>query len=310
MQVDRDAPLQFLRTAFLPDDWIAVLLKCQDTGEVVQRVGPVAMFLDDRFQGWLRFKNARGFGIFVSVNALTPGRRSRTRESIGTVRHVFLDADHGAGHLLSAIAARPDLPPPSYIVRSSKDRAHVLWRVRGFAIHDVEALQKHLARELGTDMAATSAVQLTRLPGFFNHKYNPPQFVHVDYAAVRPAHNIEQFPAALPSVEPPPVSSREPQQRGSMPMIERARRYLAATPPAIQGQSGDIRTFRVCCQLVCRFGLSDAEAMLVIDRWNARCSPPWSEGQLAAKIRNARVHGVRSSVHPSVVALTRTQPPG
>lgn len=81
MQVDREAPLRFLKTAFLPDDWIALLLKRHDTGEAIQRVGPLDMALSPRFQSWLRFKNAHGFCVFVSVNALTPGRRSRTRDS-------------------------------------------------------------------------------------------------------------------------------------------------------------------------------------------------------------------------------------
>lgn len=37
MRIDREAALQFLRAAFLPDDWIAALLKRHDTGEVEPR---------------------------------------------------------------------------------------------------------------------------------------------------------------------------------------------------------------------------------------------------------------------------------
>ena len=43
-RVDRAAPLQFLRTAYDADDWIAVFLKHYETGEAVQRVGPTTMF--------------------------------------------------------------------------------------------------------------------------------------------------------------------------------------------------------------------------------------------------------------------------
>ena len=43
---------------------------------------------------------------------------------------------------------------------------NVLWRVAGFTKEGVEALQKYLAGELGTDKAAISCAQLTRLPGF------------------------------------------------------------------------------------------------------------------------------------------------
>jgi hypothetical protein len=38
--------------------------------------------------------NARKYSVFVRVNAIAPGRRSRTRDAIAAVRHLFLDADH------------------------------------------------------------------------------------------------------------------------------------------------------------------------------------------------------------------------
>ena len=160
MQIDREAPLRFLKAAFLPDDWIAVLLKKHDTGEAIQRVGPLDMALSPRFQSWLRFKNAHGFSVFVSVNALTPGQRSRTRESVRAVRHVFLDADVDADRVLATIDRRPDLPPPSFVIRSSAGRAHILWRVAGMSVRPAEALQKHLARELkhghGSDLGGAT----------------------------------------------------------------------------------------------------------------------------------------------------------
>jgi hypothetical protein len=163
VQIDREAPIRFLKAAFLPDDWIAVLLKRHDTGEAIQRVGPLDMALSPRFQCWLRFMNAHAFSVFVSINALTPGQRSRTRESVRAVRHVFLDADRDADRVLSTIDDRPDLPQPSFVIRSSAERAHVLWRMGGMSVRLAEALQKHLARELGTDAARR---QRHNSPGF------------------------------------------------------------------------------------------------------------------------------------------------
>lgn len=289
MQVDRDAPIRFLRAAFLPDDWIAVLLKRHDTGEAVQRVGPVAMVLDSRFQAWLRFKNARRFDVFVSINALTPGRRSRTRESVTAVRHIFLDADKDADQVMSAIKRRSDLPTPSFIVRSSEGRAHVLWRVEGMSVERAEALQKHLARELGADMAATSAAQMTRLPGFLNYKYAPPQRVTTDCGS-----DAAQTVWDLASISAAAVDSRSlvvwprPRHSGPVPPIDRAQRYLAATPPAVLGEHGDAHTFRVCCRLLRTFSLSDGEAISLLERWNERCEPPWSRRDLLRKLASAR----------------------
>jgi hypothetical protein len=290
VQIDREAPLRFLKAAFLPDDWIAVLLKRHDTGEVIQRVGPLDMALAPRFQSWLRYKNAQGFSVFVSVNALTPGRRSRARESVREVRHVFLDADEDADRVLSAIERRLDLPAPSFVIRSSAGRAHVLWRVDGLAIDRAEALQKYLAQQLGTDEAATSAAQLTRLPGFLNHKHVPPPLVTA-------AHHNPQALFASKCFPEPPVSSEivasGTLRRGRMHTFERARRYVAATAPAIRGQHGDFATFCLCCRLVDLFGLSDAEALGLLRTWNARCQPPWTERDLSSKIRSARRHACR-----------------
>lgn len=285
MQVDLEAPLRFLKTAFLPDDWIAVLLKRHDTSEVIQRVGPLEMALAPRFQSWLRFKNAHGFSVFVSINALTPGRRSRKRESVSAVRHVFLDADRDCDRVLATIDHRPDLPAPSCVIRSSPGRGHVLWRVVAMSVHHAEALQKHLARELATDAAATSAAQLTRLPGFLNRKYAPSSLVTAESPAGSWTCQTNCFPDPP---EPTVFPAARTQRPSSLPMIERARRYIAATPPAVQGQHGDVVTFRLCCRLVDNFGLSDREAMFLLQAWNSRCEPPWTERDLNSKIRTAR----------------------
>ena len=48
MIVDTDASIRFLRTAYEPDDWIAVFLKSYETGQTLQRVGPLSLFLEPR----------------------------------------------------------------------------------------------------------------------------------------------------------------------------------------------------------------------------------------------------------------------
>ena len=286
---DCAAPLQFLRTAYQPDDWIAVFLKSYETGRTVQRVGPVSMVTDSRFQAWLRAENAGRSNVYISVNAIMPGERSRTRRAIRAVRHVFLDADDDGPRVLTTIESRPDLPPLSYVLHSSTNRVHVFWKADNFTIEGVELLQKQLARELHTDPAATPCSQTTRLPGFVNHKYKPAQLVTVEYRSVDRAYT----PADFPTVEAP-VAARSmsivvcPQARDR---IERARRYLAALSPAIAGQHGDLHTFRVCCRLVRGFALSDADALTLLAEWNVRCQPPWPERDLCEKLRRARQYG-------------------
>ena len=169
MLIDREAPLRFLRTAYEPADWVAVFLKTYRTGETAQRVVSVSEATSPRFQSWLRQRNANSWNVYVSVNAVRPGR-SRSRDAICGIRHVFLEEDADGPGLLAALTTRPDLPPPSYVLHSSPGRLHVFWRVRGFDAGTVETMQKRLARELRSDTAATSCAQTTRLPGFANHK--------------------------------------------------------------------------------------------------------------------------------------------
>lgn len=289
-RIDREAPLRFLGTAFEPDDWVAVLLKSYETGLVAQRVGPLDWVMHPRFQAWLRFKNSQRYNVYVSVNAIKPGRRSRTREAIGAVRHVFLEADHDGPAVLARIANRSDLAEPSYVLHSSPNRVHVFWRVGGFDVAHVEALQKQLARELGTDPAATTATQTTRLPGFRNHKHTPAPSVTIEYRSVDRLYSPTNFPAVAPLAPSSPARSFSHSTAAFEP-VERARRYLARVPPAIAGEHGDLHTFRVCCRLVRGFALDDQDALSVLSEWNTLCQPPWSEPELRDKLRRARRYG-------------------
>ena len=159
-------PVCFLQTCFRPNDWIAVFLKNYENGRVAQHIGPLSWAMSDHVHAWLHAMNDRRFNVFCSVNAVTPGGRSRTRDAITAIRHVFLDADHNGPGVLARVAARADVPAPSYVLTSSPGRLHIFWRVTGFDTQSVEALQKRLARELGTDTAATPVSQTTRLPAF------------------------------------------------------------------------------------------------------------------------------------------------
>jgi hypothetical protein len=290
-RVNHVAPVRFLRTAFEPDDWVAIFLKSYHTSSVAQRVGSVSWVRSERFQRWLRAMNSRKYSIFVSVNAITSGRRSRTRDAIGAVRHVFLDADDDGSAVLSRVEARRDLPPLSYVLHTSPNHIHLFWRVTGFDRDLVERLQKQLARELGTDPAATPVTQNTRLPGFLNHKRAEPYLVTAEYRDVVGCYQPEDFPAVKEAgTQPHQIQPRQPRER-DLSIIERARRYLAFVPPAIAGQHGDVHTFRVCCRLARGFALDDEQALLVLADWNARCQPPWSEAELRDKLRRATRYG-------------------
>ena len=287
-QIDIAGP--FLGTVFERNDWIALFLKSYEERRVVQRVGPVSWVRSVRLQRWLRSVNARKFNVFISVNAIRPGCRYRTRNAIGHVRHIFLDVDNDGRAALARIEARKDLPRPSYLLHTSPNHVHILWRVAGFDHSLVERLQKQLARELQTDPAATPVTQNTRLPGFFNHKRTEPHLVTVEYLDITTRYTPDDFPA-VSDITSQKAPVRPTLSHGDVSSTERARRYLASVPPAIAGQHGDVHTFRVCCRLVRGFALNEQQALDVLSEWNAGCQPPWAPEELLDKVRRALRYG-------------------
>lgn len=72
----------------------------------------------------------------------------------------------------------------------------------------------------------------------------------------------------------------------------RATEYLRfSAEPAIEGQGGDATTFRVLAK-VKDYGVTAEEALaLALEHWNPTCVPPWSEEELARKVRNVYRYG-------------------
>jgi hypothetical protein len=94
-----------------------------------------------------------------------------------------------------------------------------------------------------------------------------------------------------------PEPERKPPMRAQgRAALDGARANAAKSPPAISGGGGHATTFRLAQHLVHGFGLDDADALAVLDEWNATCQPPWSPNELAHKIGSARQHPVREPV--------------
>lgn len=70
-------------------------------------------------------------------------------------------------------------------------------------------------------------------------------------------------------------------------MMSHARSYVAAMPPAIEGQGGDAITFNVAKKLVHDFALPMNQAMVLMREYNTRCIPPWEEKYLHRKLEDA-----------------------
>ena len=70
-------------------------------------------------------------------------------------------------------------------------------------------------------------------------------------------------------------------------ILSRAFAYADATPPAISGQQGHNQCFGLACSLINGFGLSESDALAVLQKYNQRCQPCWSDRELSHKIRSA-----------------------
>lgn len=96
----------------------------------------------------------------------------------------------------------------------------------------------------------------------------------------------------------PRQSDVRTQKRGTVATVEPSRSASRAidylinhAPLAVQGDAGDEATFKVAAR-VKDFGCDEiAAAELMFERWNNRCSPPWSYDELKRKIENAYSYG-------------------
>jgi hypothetical protein len=94
---------------------------------------------------------------------------------------------------------------------------------------------------------------------------------------------------AAPDVPPTPVSSTP--ARSDSARVDRARRYIAACPPANSGSGGHAHTFLIAQKLVRGFELDETTAFALLSAWNRTCEPPWSARELAHKIKEAARRG-------------------
>jgi RepB DNA-primase N-terminal domain len=172
----------FLRRCFAPEDTIAILLRRQDAAAPMQRVVRMEQALETRYMAWLSYENQRGRNnIYVAANPLLPGSRRRTKESIASVHHLYIDIDTDGDARLAALRASELVPPPTSVLSTSPGKYQVLWRVEGFDFAGQEQTLKLLAIAFGGDPACTDCNRVLRIPGFLNRKYDPPYKVSVEY---------------------------------------------------------------------------------------------------------------------------------
>src|SRR5271168_882971 len=96
---------EFLTRCFAPEETIALLLRSEATSKATQRIVTVKQAIAPRYLGWLAYENTNGANIYVAANPLRPGSRKRTKESIASVRHLYIDIDTDGDTRLAKLLA-------------------------------------------------------------------------------------------------------------------------------------------------------------------------------------------------------------
>ena len=163
---------EYILTNFQQTERLAVLMRNGDRGETIQRITTAAKIAEPSFQDWLRHKNEKeSFDIYIGMNTVKPEARTRTKEDIETIRHLYMDIDYDGPAALARIQQSNLVPPRNYTINTSPDKFQAVWRVQNISQGQAESLQRAMVRKFGGDPAATDSTRVLRLPGFLNCKY-------------------------------------------------------------------------------------------------------------------------------------------
>jgi hypothetical protein len=171
----------FLTRCFAPGETIAFLLRSESATRPVQRIVRLEQALGPAYLRWLAHENHAGANVYVAANPLRSGSRRRTKDSIASVRHLYIDIDSDGDARVAALRASDAVPSPTAILATSSGKYQALWRVDGFDFEQQEATLKLLTIAFGGDPACTDCNRVLRIPGFLNQKYSPAYRVTAEY---------------------------------------------------------------------------------------------------------------------------------
>jgi hypothetical protein len=171
----------FLTRCFAPGEAIAFLLRSESAERPAQRIVRLEQAIAPAYMRWLVHENHSGANIYVAANPLRSSSRRRTKESIASVRHLYIDIDSDGDARVGALRTSDAVPVPSAILSTSPGKYQALWRIDGFDFERQETTLKQLAIAFGGDPACTDCNRVLRLPGFLNRKYSPAHRVTVEY---------------------------------------------------------------------------------------------------------------------------------
>lgn len=181
-----------------------------------------------RFLGYARFRNAAGWGVYITPSVLKPNPRNRCKESFRNRQSViYLDCDRS--DCVKRIQQR--YPYPTLVVKTSKGRYQVYWRLdQPVDSVQQEHLMSAMAADVHADQAATDVSRVLRVPGFWNRKPGRSNTVNIVFTR----HHTVSYRSLFESAQP--LSSRKISPTTS-PSTGRDRRLVLVEPEAAERSS-------------------------------------------------------------------------
>lgn len=198
----KPSPSEYILDNFEPTERIAMLVPNRDSADTIQRITTAQKAASPEFQAWLRYKNANGWDVYIGMNPLKKDAWTRTKEDIESIKHVYIDLDHGGTEALEAIKNSGAVPKSNYVLNSSPEKHQVVWKVEGMILEEAEGLLQAMAREFGGDPAATDATRVLRVPGFANKKYETDFYVEARRESTETYH-LHDFKLHIDSQDSP-----------------------------------------------------------------------------------------------------------
>ena len=117
--------------------------------------------------------NSRGYGIFMTVNAMKP-TGARTLDNVEYIRAHVIDLDDALTAQDSYQRAVNSSTPPHFAVQSSQGKYHLYWLVQPYTGNDFYTLQQRkLCQLYASDPNVIDATRVMRVPGFLHNKSTP-----------------------------------------------------------------------------------------------------------------------------------------
>ena len=222
---DPEIPSRYIEAHYEPSDRLAVVLINRETGAIKHEFGSAEFLASPRYQAHLRAANAHGADVYLTVNALNPDAKRRTKTDVAAIRHLYLDIDEGGPAALNKVLLDRDMPKPHSVLESSPGKYQMLWQVENFSPQHAETVVRGLARQFGADAGVWDTARVLRLPGFRNHKYETPHYV-VEIPNSPPPYRLRPldfpaFPEAAPQAAGPDKVSPHRQAGGHHSQSER-----------------------------------------------------------------------------------------